>query len=130
MTNEQHPIEIFRKIAREVRGIEKAEEWKIYMAVACLSLAISLMILLYSTYTAWFSQDASLGAAGNRHITLQGSKISRPAAAAAPKAKREPQANKEKAPQATEAGKAQEAVGDWYYDEVHKDWRYGRQKKG
>lgn len=129
MISNQNPIALFRRLVSQVRGIEKAEEWKIYMAVAFLSMAISLLFMVYS---AWFAgmenKEAAASVNQNRHLTLSGEGLVQKGADAAPvqsvlKERKAEPAKPVKKPRVRTQSE------EWYYDSVHKDWRYKKQEK-
>lgn len=119
MISNQNPIAGFRKLIKQVKGIEKVDEWKIYIAVAFLSMVISLLFILYRS----FIDDTVVSVNKNQHITLAlKTVIKKPAAIMQSKSVATEKINQPV--QAVEESKPSMQSGEWYYDELHKDWRY------
>lgn len=113
MQNSQSPVLFLRKLRALLSGLQRAEEWRVYCGVALLAGALSGLLLLQA---ALYGQAQTASVQGQEHIELRVAipRVEPPAPAAAPQqsARTEPVAEKET------------ARGEWYYSEVHRDWRY------
>lgn len=122
MIDYRNPVVFLRKLLQTVEGIKKIEEWRIYFAVALLCIVISMALLVHTA--AQFDQQAMSLQDPRQHLQLPFEKIE-VKANALPKALQEE--IKEEAVKAAVAEPIEE-VGEWYYSEVHKDWRYRKIK--
>lgn len=114
-----------------LKKLEKNDEWKVYFGVACLSVVLSLLFAIYSAFLHNEPTLQPVDSKSVRHLELTDDRaalqalreiISRRTAAEAI-ALSESQAASEKQV-VIEKPMTAEPVGEWYYDELHKDWRY------
>lgn len=119
MISNQNPMAGFRKLIKQVKGIEKVDEWKIYIAVAFLSMVISLLFFLYRSYI----DEKVVSVNKNQHITLSLKTEMKKTAAEVQSKNTATEENNQLLQQAEES-KPNVQSGEWYYDELHKDWRY------
>lgn len=119
MISNQNPVEILRKIINQIKGIQKVDEWKVYLGVAFFSIALSLLFMMYSIF---YDHHQISVISKNQHLTLSIGDIT-PKAVVKPVNQVERNKAKETAKVVNE-NKSTIENGDWYYDEIHKDWRY------
>lgn len=126
MIGYRNPVALVRKLIAIVRGLQVEEEWRVYLVVACLSIVCSALILLHVVFGQTEREAISQGS--GQHVKLQidpmlfqervpeKNAVVKEAVAPAPVTK---QAELKKA-------QPQERVesGEWYFDEVHKEWRF------
>lgn len=121
-----------RAVTAQLKGIKKTEAWGIYLTVAFLCLTMACLLAVnaalhpVSKETVIYGQqhiqlrlkekivpvDAHAQTETKKAASASVSAQSQPTTAAAPSAPKQ------------EAQVEETVPGVWYYDEVHKDWRY------
>lgn len=130
MIDYRNPVVFLRKVQQTVVGIKKIEEWRIYFAVALLCIVISMTFLLYSVDTV--DQQGTMRQSPPQHLTLPFEQIE-VKVSAVPRPPQEEVKTEAVKPVATESEPEPETepgeeAGQWYYSDVHKDWRYRKIK--
>lgn len=120
MIGYRNPAAFLRRVTLQLREIKKREEWGIYLAVACSCMVISLLLIIDVAYA---PAAKNLAVQGQAHITLH---TDVPTFAIV---EPEPAISVSSASVNNEKNKSVEddngsLSGEWYYDEVHQDWRY------
>jgi hypothetical protein len=129
MIGYRNPVALVRKLVASVRGLQVEEEWRVYLVVACLSVVCSALILLHVVFGQPEREAISQG--GGQPVRLQidptlfqkrvpeKSTVVKeaPKEVAAPVTRQ--QTDIKKAPPQERAEN-----GEWYFDEVHKEWRF------
>lgn len=133
MIGYRNPVAFIREVIANVKGLQIEEEWRVYLAVACLSIVVSALILLKVIFGQTDREAISQGS--GQHVKLQIDKtlfqqrvpeknaVIEKAAAPAPAAVTK-KAEVKKDDIKKEQVKERVENGEWYFDEVHKEWRF------
>lgn len=169
MIGDRNFIYTVRKLISAVRNVKMARMWKMYMAVACLCVALTMMFAVHATLARYRETSAAqksglefkpqepslavkaleippdlpaaeepdarakeakpektaekLSDAASPAAPSQAAEETKPAErAASPK----PAAAKQPNPPETKSAPKEKIEGEWYYSEIHKDWRFRR----
>lgn len=115
MQNSRNPVLFLRKLHVSLRGLRRAEEWRVYCGVALLAGALSGLLLLQAA--ALHGEMRAASVLGQKHVELR---VEIPRVEPVERASE----RQDEVREATQAP-AQTAVrGEWYYSETHRDWRY------
>lgn len=115
MQNSRNPVLFLRKLHVSLRGLRRAEEWRVYCGVALLAGALSGLLLLQAA--ALHGETRAASVPGQKHVELR---VEIPRVEPVARQQAEPQP----AAQAERSAAGGRARGEWYYSEVHRDWRY------
>lgn len=115
MRSSRNSVLFLRKLYVSLRGLRRADEWRVYCGVALLAGALSGLFLLQA---ALYGETRAASVLGQKHIELQVD-IPRVEPAARP-ANALPAEPKQKSAAPAQASRR----GEWYYSEAHRDWRY------
>ena len=121
MIGYRNPVALVRKLIASVRGLQVEEEWRVYLVVACLSVVCSALILLNVIFGQTEREAISRGS--GQHVKLQIDQTLFQQRAPAP-TPTEPEPVTKQVEVKKEQPKARAENGEWYFDEVHKEWRF------
>lgn len=124
MIGNENPIVFLRRLVHTVKGIEKAQEWRMYFSVAFLCIAAAMLLVVQAATLTGPPVEKAVN--GQQHVMLRAEKIS--VQPMPPSPVEEPARPKgkpaEERPVQKESVQKKEDVGEWYYSVVHKDWRF------
>lgn len=133
MIGYRNPVAFIREVIANVKGLQIEEEWRVYLAVACLSIVVSALILLNVIFGQ--TDREAISQSNGQHVKLQIDKtlfqqrtpeknaVVKEAVTPAPAPVTKPVEVK-KDDVKKEQPKERVENGEWYFDEVHKEWRY------
>jgi hypothetical protein len=128
MIGYRNPVALVRKLIISVRGLQIEEEWRVYLVVACLSVVCSALILLHVVFGQTEREVISQGS--GQHVKLQidqtlfqqrvpekNAVVKETVASASAPATKQAEVKKRSPQERVENG-------EWYFDEIHKEWRF------